>query len=76
MIQPKNGVVTVFDSLDYDQSTYKEFIFIIQNADLCRFILREVVNSRGTYYYPEHKLAQEDKYVSLREWENQEYHQC
>uniref|UniRef100_K3YXY0 Ubiquitin-like protease family profile domain-containing protein n=1 Tax=Setaria italica TaxID=4555 RepID=K3YXY0_SETIT len=32
MIQPKNGVVTVFDSLDYDQSTYKEFILILQKA--------------------------------------------
>ncbi|RCV16227.1 hypothetical protein SETIT_3G121300v2 [Setaria italica] len=42
-------------------------------ADLCRFILREVVNPMGTYYRPEYKLAQEDKYVSLREWENQEY---
>ncbi|RCV07757.1 hypothetical protein SETIT_1G271400v2, partial [Setaria italica] len=86
MIQPKNGVVTVFDSLDYDQSTYKEFILILQKlanfssrlheqqilnigADLCRFILREVVNLIGTYYHPEHELAQEDKYVSLREWE-------
>uniref|UniRef100_K3XSL7 Uncharacterized protein n=1 Tax=Setaria italica TaxID=4555 RepID=K3XSL7_SETIT len=133
MIQLKNGVVTVFDSLDYDQSTYKEFIFILQKLDLpalhynggirnperpketvvrtnfpchkrpsssvhcryymcepirliptasttwfvheqqllnigidlCRFILREVVNPMGTYYHPKHKLAQEDKYVSL-----------
>nr|TKW40885.1 hypothetical protein SEVIR_1G276100v2 [Setaria viridis] len=120
MIQPKNGVVTVFDSLDYDQSTYKEFILILQNlgnfsayqhyitnggihnpkrpkemvvrprlcssrlheqqilnigSDLCRFILREVVNLIGTYYHQEHELAQEDKYVSLCEWENQEYRQ-
>ncbi|RCV24787.1 hypothetical protein SETIT_5G114400v2 [Setaria italica] len=92
MIQLKNGVVTVFDSLDYDQSTYKEFIFILQKLasttwfvheqqllnigiDLCRFILREVVNPMGTYYHPKHKLAQEDKYVSLREWENKEYRQ-
>nr|TKW26745.1 hypothetical protein SEVIR_3G210300v2 [Setaria viridis] len=122
MIQPKNRVVTIFDSLDYDQSTYKEFIFILQKlqhyitnggihnperskemvvctnfhatsnhlastsrlheqqllnigADLCRFILREAVNPMGTYYHPEHELAQEDKYVSLRKWENQEYRQ-
>ncbi|RCV11579.1 hypothetical protein SETIT_2G197300v2 [Setaria italica] len=86
MIQPKNGVVTVFDSLDYDQSTYKEFIFILKNLirprlhssrlheqqllNICRLILHEVVNLMGTDYHPEHKLAQEDKYVSLREWEN------
>uniref|UniRef100_K3ZEJ1 DUF8039 domain-containing protein n=1 Tax=Setaria italica TaxID=4555 RepID=K3ZEJ1_SETIT len=157
MIQPKSRVVTIFDSLDYDQSTYKEFIFLLQKlvnfllctltlckfsttlpmeefitprdqkkwlyaqtsmpqatiwfcgyyvcehirmlgryttdperastsrlheqqllnigVDLCRFILREAVNPMGTYYHPEHELAQEDKYVSLREWENQEYRQ-
>ncbi|RCV26028.1 hypothetical protein SETIT_5G212200v2 [Setaria italica] len=73
-IKQKNRVVAVFDLLDYDQSTYKEFIFILQkNADLCRFILREVVNPMGTYYHPKHELAQEDKYINLREWENQEY---
>uniref|UniRef100_A0A0Q3VTB6 Uncharacterized protein n=1 Tax=Setaria italica TaxID=4555 RepID=A0A0Q3VTB6_SETIT len=42
-------------------------------ADLCRFILREVVNPRGTYL--EHELPQEDKHISLHEWENPEYRQ-
>jgi hypothetical protein len=35
--------------------------------------LHEVVNPRGVYYHPEHYLAQYDKYISLREWENQKY---
>uniref|UniRef100_K4AKY2 Uncharacterized protein n=1 Tax=Setaria italica TaxID=4555 RepID=K4AKY2_SETIT len=37
-------------------------------TDLCRFILHEVVNPLGTFYHPEHELAQDD------EWENPLYH--
>uniref|UniRef100_K3Y197 Uncharacterized protein n=1 Tax=Setaria italica TaxID=4555 RepID=K3Y197_SETIT len=36
--RPKNGVVTVFHSLDYDQSTYKEFIFILQKLAYQHYI--------------------------------------
>ncbi|RCV33254.1 hypothetical protein SETIT_7G068800v2 [Setaria italica] len=45
------------------------------NANLCRFILREVVNPMGIFYYTEYELAQDDKYISLHEWENQVYRQ-
>ena len=33
----------------------------------------EVINPRSAYYHPEHVLATEDKFASLREWESQEY---
>ena len=41
--------------------------------DLCRFILREVINLRGKYFHEGQDLATEDKYIGLREWENQQH---
>ena len=40
---------------------------------LCRLILHEVVNVRGKYFYHDQELAMDDKYIGLREWDNQEY---
>ena len=37
------------------------------------FIVREVVNVRGKYFYDGQELATDPKYISLREWENQEH---
>ncbi|KAM0890274.1 hypothetical protein ACQ4PT_027105 [Festuca glaucescens] len=42
-------------------------------ADLCRFILYEVVHPRSTYFHPEHVLATDDKFSSLPKWESQQY---
>ena len=39
--------------------------------DLCRFIMHEVVNARGKFFHEVQDLATEDKYIGLREWENQ-----
>ena len=39
--------------------------------DLCRFILREVINLRGKFFHEAQDLATEDKYIGLREWDNQ-----
>ena len=40
-------------------------------ADLCRFILREVVHVAGHFIHPEHELTTDKKYESLRHWEAQ-----
>jgi len=39
--------------------------------DLCHFILHEVVNVRGKFFHEAQDLATDDKYIGLREWENQ-----
>ena len=41
--------------------------------DLCHFIMHEVVNVRGKFFYEVQDLATEDKYIGLREWENQQH---
>ena len=41
--------------------------------DLCRFIMHEVVNVRGKFFYEVQDLATEDKYIGLREWKNQQH---
>ena len=41
--------------------------------DLCRFIMYEVVNMRGKFFHEAQDLATEDKFSSLREWENQQH---
>jgi len=40
-------------------------------ADLCHFIMHEVVNVRGKYFQEAQDLATENKYIGLREWHNQ-----
>jgi len=39
--------------------------------DLCRFILHEMVNMKGNFFYQRQELAMNDKYISLHEWHNQ-----
>ena len=41
--------------------------------DLCCFIMHEVVNARGKFFHEVQDLATEDKYIGLREWENQQH---
>ena len=41
--------------------------------DLCRFIMHEVVNARSKFFHEVQDLATEDKYIGLREWENQQH---
>ena len=41
--------------------------------DLCHFIMHEVVNVRGKFFHEVQDLAMEDKYIELREWENQQH---
>ena len=42
--------------------------------DLCRFILYEVVNVKGKYFYDAQELAMDPKYLGLREWDNSKHH--
>ena len=37
------------------------------------FNMHEVVNLRGILFYDAQELARDPKYISLREWENQEH---
>jgi len=39
--------------------------------DLSRFILHEVVNVRGKFFHEAQDLATDDKYIGLREWDDQ-----
>jgi hypothetical protein len=41
--------------------------------DFCRFIMHEVVNERGKFFHEAQDLATEDKYIGLREWDNQRH---
>ena len=38
-------------------------------ADLCCFIMHEVINCNGRFFYLDQELATEEKYAPLREWE-------
>ena len=42
-------------------------------ADLCRFIMHEVINPKRTFYDKHSELAMESKYLGLREWENKKH---
>jgi len=35
--------------------------------------MHEVVNARGKFFHEVQDLATEDKYIGLREWENQQH---
>ncbi|KAJ1256030.1 hypothetical protein BS78_K101000 [Paspalum vaginatum] len=48
--------------------TKKDLMNII--ADLCHFPMHEVINRRGTFFYHDSYLAQDDKYHPLIEWEH------
>ena len=47
----------------------KEILNVVD--DLCRFILHEVVNVRGKFFHEAQDLATDDKYIGLREWDDQ-----
>ena len=49
----------------------KELLEVV--ADLCHFIMHEVINPRGTFYSKDHKLATDPKYIDLRKWENKKH---
>jgi hypothetical protein len=36
--------------------------------------MHEVVNVRGKFFHEAQDLATEDKYIGLREWDNQHHH--
>jgi len=42
-------------------------------ADLCCFIMHEVINPKGTFCSKDHDLAMDHKYLGLREWENKKH---
>ena len=42
-------------------------------ADLCRFIMHEVINPKRTFYDKHGELAMESKYLGLCEWENKKH---
>ena len=47
----------------------KEILNVVD--DLCRFIMYEVVNVTGKLFHEAQDLVTEDKYIGLREWDNQ-----
>ena len=47
----------------------KEILNVVD--DLCRFIMHEVVNVTGKLFHEAQDLVTEDKYIGLREWDNQ-----
>ena len=49
----------------------KELLNVVD--DLCRFIMHEVVNVRGKFFHVLQDLATENKYIGLRQWENQQH---
>ena len=54
-----------------EQLHEKQLLNIVD--DLCRFILREVVNVRGKFFHEAQDLATDEKYIGLREWHNQRH---
>jgi len=54
-----------------EQLHEKQLLNIVD--DLCRFILREVVNVRGKFFHEAQDLATGEKYIGLREWHNQRH---
>jgi hypothetical protein len=54
-----------------DQLHEKQLLNIVN--DLCRFIMHEVINARGKYFYDAQELTTDPKYIGLCEWENQEH---
>jgi hypothetical protein len=50
----------------------KELLNVVD--DLSRFIIHEVVNVRGKFFDEAQDLATDDKYIELREWDNQLHH--
>jgi len=57
--------------MNYGQLYEKQLLEVV--ADLCCFIMHEVINPRGTFYDKHSELATESKYLGLREWENKKH---
>ncbi|KAG2598066.1 hypothetical protein PVAP13_5KG350714 [Panicum virgatum] len=71
------GRYTIDPENDHPQRNYgilheKQLLEVV--ADLCRFIMHEVINLRGTFYDKHSELATESKYLGLREWENKKHY--
>ena len=59
--------------IDEDELQHlKEFIGeTMAQLEMWCFIMHEVVNVRGRFFHESHDLAMNDKYIGLREWDNQ-----
>jgi hypothetical protein len=42
-------------------------------ADLCCFIMHEVIHPMGIFFSKDHELATDPKYISLCDWANQQH---
>ena len=57
--------------MNYGQLQEKQLLEVVTN--LCRFIMSEVINPRGTFFDKHSELATEIKYLGLSEWENKKH---
>ena len=55
--------------MHHGQLQEKQLLNVVDN--LCCFILHEVVNMRGKYFYDVQELVMDPKYIGLHEWDNQ-----
>jgi hypothetical protein len=42
-------------------------------ANLCHFIVHEVIHPKGTFSQKDHELATDPKYISICDWTNQQH---
>jgi hypothetical protein len=42
-------------------------------ADLCHFVMHEVIHLDDIFFQKDHQLATDSKYISLHDWANQQY---
>ena len=57
--------------MNYGQLQEKQLLEVVTN--LCRFIMHEVINPKGTFYDKHSELATKTKYLGIREWENKKH---
>ena len=56
--------------MQHDEELHEKQLLNVVD-DLSRFILHEVVNVRGKFFHEAQDLATDDKYIGLREWDDQ-----
>jgi hypothetical protein len=42
-------------------------------ANICCFIMHEVIHPEGTFFQKDYELEKDPKYISLHDWTNQQH---
>jgi hypothetical protein len=63
----------IADSSNKEHGALHEKQLLEVIADLCRFIMHEMIHPEGIFFQKDYELATDPKYISLYDWANQKH---